>query len=118
MSRYDGPRPKYRAVPLTLGEANAFVGAVHRHNGQLPIVRIAVGAVDEKGVLRGVATAGRPAARALGAPTTLEISRVCSDGAPNLCSFLYARIVRAARELGYARLVLYTKEEEDGASLK
>lgn len=108
----------YRAVPITVTEAEAYIGAVHRHNGSPSVVRIAVGAIDENGVLRGVATAGRPVARMLSAPTTLEVSRVCSDGAPNLCSFLYARIVRAARELGYARLATYTKKEEDGASLK
>jgi hypothetical protein len=116
--RYQGPKATYRAVPVTLTEAEAYIGAVHRHNGKPSVVRIAVGAIDESGLLRGVATAGRPVAPGLGRPTTLEVSRVCSDGAPNLCSFLYARIVRAARELGYARLVTYTKEEEDGASLK
>lgn len=115
---YDGPRPKYRAVPLTVTEAKPYIAAVHRHNGEPSVVRIAVGAVDESGILRGVATAGRPVAIGLARPTTLEVSRVCSDGAPNLCSFLYARIVRTARELGYARLITYTKDEEDGASLK
>lgn len=116
--KYDGPRIHYRAVPLTLAEANAYVTAVHRHNGKIPMARIAVGAIDETGTLRGVALATRPVARGLGHPTTLEVARVCTDGAPNLCSFLYARIVRAAKELGYARLVTYTLTEEDGASLK
>lgn len=115
---YTGPRPKYRAVPITLAEANCFVETIHRHNGALPSARLAVGAIDGSGTLRGVAIAGRAKARGSDHVTTLEVSRVCSDGAPNLCSFLYARIVRAARELGYARLITYTKAEEDGASLK
>lgn len=116
--KYDGPRVHYRAVPLTLAEANAYVATVHRHNGEIPMARIVVGGVDEDGILRGVALAMRPVARGLGHPMTLEVARVCTDGAPNLCSFLYARIVRAAKELGYARLVTYTLTEEDGASLK
>jgi hypothetical protein len=40
------------------------------------------------------------------------------DGVRNACSALYAAAWRAARALGYRRLVTYTLAEEGGASLR
>ena len=49
---------------------------------------------------------------------TLEVTRVATDGAHNACSALYGAIRRAAKALGYTRLVTYTLQEEPGASLR
>ena len=50
---------------------------------------------------------------------TAEVTRLCViDGARNACSFLYASCWRAARALGYRRLITYTLPEEGGASLR
>lgn len=57
-------------------------------------------------------------ARKLDDGKTLEILRVCTDGTPNTCSFLYARCARIARLMGYERIITYTLEEESGASLR
>jgi hypothetical protein len=107
-----------RAVPLHLGEANNFVAQHHRHN--LPTVggKFAVGAADDTGKVIGVAIAGRPVCRRLEDVTTLEVLRVCTDGTPNACSFLYARTAKIARLMGYERIITYTLTSESGASLR
>lgn len=104
-------------VPITLREARRFVGEHHRHN--LPQVgwKFGVGVHDGQ-QLRGVGIAGQPKARMLQDGTTLEILRVCTDGAPNACSMLYGALVRAGKALGYRRFVTYTLATEPGASLR
>lgn len=110
--------PALQVVPLTVEEANGYIAAIHRHNGPLPTARLAVGLIDSDALVRGVAIAGIPKARVLMARGTLEVSRVGTDGVRNGCSMLYAAITRAARALGYRRLVTYTLEQELGASLR
>jgi hypothetical protein len=106
-----------QAVPIHIKEANAFIAKYHRHS--LPTVggKFAVGAV-ERGKLVGVAVAGRPVARLLDDGKTVEVLRVCTDGTPNCCSFLYARVAKIARLFGYIRVITYTLEEESGSSLR
>src|SRR5262249_13306552 len=89
------------AVPLHLREANAFVARHHRHN--LPTFggKVALGAADDSGKLVRVAVAGRPVARRLDGGRTLEVLRVCTDGSPVACSFLYARCARVTGLMGY-----------------
>jgi hypothetical protein len=102
---------------LHIREANEFVAKYHRHS--LPTVggKWAIGAaVDSK--LVGVAIAGRPVARRLDDGKTLEVLRVCTDGTANACSFLYGRVARIARLMGYSRIITYTLQDESGASLK
>jgi hypothetical protein len=76
------------------------------------VIRIA------EGELRGVAIVGRPVARKLDNGWTLEVNRVCTDGARNACSMLYGAAWRAAKALGFRRLITYTLPEEGGASLR
>jgi hypothetical protein len=73
-------------------------------------------ALDEKVV--AVAIVGRPVARRLQDGWTCELTRLASDGTRNACSFLYGRAWRAARALGWRRMITYTLASEDGASLK
>jgi hypothetical protein len=49
---------------------------------------------------------------------TLEVTRLCTDGTRNACSFLYGAAARAAFALGYHRIGTYTLPEEGGASLR
>jgi hypothetical protein len=66
-----------------------------------------------------VACAGRPAARLLQDGVTCEITRVAVlPGEHNACSFAYGALRRAAKALGYQRVVTYTLEGELGTSLK
>lgn len=66
----------------------------------------------------GVAIVGRPVSRHLDDGWTLEVNRLCTDGSRNACSALYAAAWRAARAMGYKRLVTYILESENGASLR
>ncbi len=104
-------------VPVSFREAKDFVNQHHRHNPAPRGWKFGVG-VEEDGVLVGVAMAGRPVARALQTRFTLEINRVCTTGARNANSMLYAAIRRAARALGYQTIYTYTMEGESGSSLK
>ena len=68
--------------------------------------------------VRGVAIVGRPVARMSDNGWTLEVNRCCTDGSKNACSMLYGAAWRAAKALGYKRLVTYTLPEEGGTSLR
>ncbi len=104
-------------VPLHLKEANAFVRRFHRHSEPTVGGKFAVGC-EAGGNLVGVAIAGRPVCRRHDDGATLEVLRVCTDGTPNACSFLYARVARIARLMGYTRILTYTLDAESGASLR
>ena len=103
--------------PVTLAEANAWVEEHHRHHKPVPGAKFCVAVSDETGV-RGVAIVGRPVARMLDDGWTLEVNRCCTDGARNACSMLYGAAWRAAKALGYRKLITYTLPEEGGASLR
>lgn len=110
-------QPKLTVVPCDLDEAAAFVKQHHRHHRPGPGGKFAVAVADESGTIRGVAIAGRPVARMSHDGWTLEVTRVATDGCPNACSALYGAAWRAARALGYRRLVTYTLATEPGTSL-
>ena len=103
--------------PITLREARAFVSRVHRHHKAPQGGLFAVAASEGEEVV-GVAIVGRPVARMLNDGWTAEVVRLATTGARNACSMLYAAAWRAARALGYRRLVTYTLPEEGGASLR
>jgi hypothetical protein len=104
-------------IPLTLAEANAFVAFHHRHHRPVVGHKFSLGAVID-GQLVGVAIIGRPVSRMRQDGFTLEVTRLCTDGTRNACSFLYGAAARAAFALGYSRIGTYTLLEEGGASLR
>ncbi len=106
-----------RAVPLELKEANAFVDRLHRHHNPVVRDKFRVGC-EVDGKLVGVVQVGRPVARMLCDGKTLEVVRLCTDGTPHVCSFLYSRAARIAKEMGYERIITYILESEPGTSLK
>ncbi len=81
--------------PVTLAEANAFVAQHHRHHKPVTGHKFSIGCM-ENGRLVGVAIVGRPVSRYLDNGFTLEVNRLCTDGAKNACSMLYAAAWRAA----------------------
>ena len=105
-------------TPMDLSEANAFVEEHHRHNSPVPGAKYALAVSDESGAVRGVAIVGIPKARMLCDGWTLEVNRTCTDGADNANSMLYGAAWRAAKAMGYRRLVTYTQQAESGASLR
>jgi len=88
----DGPStsPSLRLLPVSLRCANAFVQEHHRHHRPAQGAKFAL-AVTLPGsdCICGVAIVGRPVARHLDDGWTLEVTRLCTNGAPNACSKLY-----------------------------
>lgn len=108
-------RSRLRIVPVTFRQACAFITEHHRHHQPPRGMKFAVG-VAHDGRLVGVATVGRPVARALDDPVTVEVTRTCTLGVSGANSMLYGAAWRAARALGYHRMVTYTQQGESGAS--
>jgi hypothetical protein len=108
---------KLSAVPIDLAEANVFVRRHHRHHGRVVGHKFSIGAAFA-GVIVGVVVVGRPTARMRDDGLTLEVTRLCTDGTKNACSFLYGAAARAAFALGYKRIGTYILASESGASLR
>lgn len=103
--------------PITLAEANAFVIQHHRHHDAVVGHKFSIGAYKD-GELVGVAIVGRPVSRYLDDGKTLEVTRLCTDGTRNACSFLYSACARIAKAFHYKKIITYILESENGASLK
>lgn len=104
-------------LPMPIAGAKAWVAMHHRHNKRIGGALFALAAASE-GRIVGVAIVGLPAARKADDMNTAEIRRVCTDGTHNACSFLLGAAKRAARALGYQRIITYTLPEESGSSLR
>lgn len=102
---------------MTLRTARQYVNANHRHHRAPQGGLFAVG-VEADGQLVGCAIVGKPVARMLNDGHTVEITRVCTDGTRNACSFLYRVCVRVANAMGYHKVLTYTLATESGASLR
>lgn len=109
-----------RVAPIGLKAANAYVVKFHRHHKASAGHKWSVAVRDDSGELRGVAIASRPRAGGLDDGDSLEVVRVCTDGAPNACSMLYGAVRRAAVAMGYEphRIFTYTLRTEPGTSLR
>lgn len=106
-----------RIVPVTLRAASAFIELHHRHSKPPRGWKFGIG-LQEGGAFVGVATAGRPVARAFDDGLTIEVNRTCTDGTRNANSMLYGAVWRAAKAMGYLRGITYTQHGESGASLR
>ena len=106
--------------PVTITRARMFVNEYHRHHRAPPGGLFAIGAAREgESELQAVAIVGRPISRMLDDGLTAEVTRLCvRDGVLNACSMLYAACWRAARAMGYRRLVTYILASEPGITLR
>ncbi len=104
-------------TPISLREANAFVERNHRHHKGVTGHKFSIGCTRD-GELVGVAIIGRPVSRYLDDGLTLEVNRLCTTGAENACSMLYGAAARAARAMGYQKIITYTLDTEPGTSLR
>lgn len=105
-------------VPCSMQDAREWVTRHHRHHRapESGLFALAVAVGDE---IKGVAIVGRPVARALQDGWTAEVTRVAVvEGVPNSCSMLYGAAWRAARALGWRKLITYTLASEPGTSLR
>jgi L-amino acid N-acyltransferase YncA len=104
-------------TPIFQKEAKEFIKKHHRHNYP-PVGSIFQIAVAKDNKIVGVVVVGRPVARALQNGYTAEVTRLATDGTKNCCSKLYAAAWRAARSLGYKKLITYILDTEPGTSLR
>lgn len=106
-------------VPISLEQAKFFIYRHHRHNKAVTGWKFGVGIKDDSTEdFLGVGVASRPIARANDNGITLELTRVCTLGAPNVNSILYGTLIKAGRALGYTRFITYTLTIEQGSSLR
>lgn len=105
-------------VPLSLREANAVVGSIHRHHPPVRGQRFSFGVIDDDGKIRGVCIVGRPVSRS-DPRRVAEVTRVATDGTANACSMLYGAAARACQAMGFESIQTYIlHDDEPGTSLK
>lgn len=103
--------------PISQEEAFEFIDEHHSTHDRPNGWKYGMAVNDGEKVV-GVAVVERPSSRHYDDGWTLEVSRCCTDGTPNVASKLYAACWRVAKNLGYKRLITYTiTETEDGTCL-
>ena len=106
-----------KTCPTTLKEANAFVGELHRHHDAVVGHRFSFGA-EVDGKLVGTVIVGRPVAPKTDQYQVAEVTRLCTDGTMNACSFLYGAAARICKIMGFKRIQTFILPTETGVSLK
>lgn len=104
-------------APVQFDEAAEYVRLHHRHHTPPQGHKFSLAAINADGVTIGVVIVGRPVARRRDDGMTLEVTRLCTDGTSNACSFLYGAAARATFALGYRRIGTYILKREPGTSL-
>ena len=107
---------KLRAAPISFADAADFVREHHRHHTPPVGHKFSIAAMAGEELV-GVVIVGRPVARKRDDGNTLEVTRLCTTGHRNACSFLYGCAARAAFALGYGRIGTYILKREPGSSL-
>ena len=107
-------------VGITKAHADEFVDRLHRHHDSDQGHRFSLGCWDlSRDVLCGVAVVGNPRAPVLAKlRRVVEVTRCCTDGTRDACSWLYTRAAERARIDGFAAIITYTLASEGGASLR
>ena len=107
-----------RVVPVTITDARKHIERHHSHH-HAPVGGLLACAVAEGDRVCCVAVLSRPVARMLDARGDVaEVTRVASDGTKHAASMCLAALARAARALGWQRLVSYTLLGESGTSYR
>ena len=110
---------KLIAEPIELKQAQAFINKLHRHHTAAVRDKFRIAAKNViGGDIVGVAQVGRPISRNLCDGYALEVLRLCTNGEKDVCSFLYSKCARIAKEMGYRKIITYILESEPGTSLK
>lgn len=106
------------AIPIELKDAQTYINQYHRHHIAAHRDKFRIAASSDGKDIIGVIQVGRPVSRVLDDGHTLEVLRLCTTGDRNVCSFLYSRAARIAKEMGYEKIITYILESEHGTSLK
>ena len=107
---------RLHAAPIDFADAAEFVREHHRHHTPPQGHKFSIAAMAGSETV-GVVIVGRPVSRHRDDGLTLEVTRCCTTGHRNACSFLYGAAARAAFALGYRRIGTYTLKREPGTSL-
>jgi hypothetical protein len=102
---------------VDLSDANAFVARHHSHHATVQGHLFSLGCF-EGGRLCGTVTVGRPVARRLDDGTRVEATRCCTDGTTHAASMLLGAAARAAFAQGFAQILSYVLDSEDGTSYR
>ncbi len=100
----------------SLRDANEYVRQHHRHHKPVAGHKFSIGC-EADGELVGVIIAGRPVSRYLDDGFTLMLQGYAPTERRTLAAF-YGAAARAAAAMGYKRIITYTLESENGASLR
>ncbi|MCE5277165.1 MAG: XF1762 family protein [Planctomycetaceae bacterium] len=103
--------------PISFRQACAFIVEHHRHHKPPQGCKFCISAVVGDQIV-AVAVVGRPVARRLDDGVTAEVTRLCTDGTRHAASKLYSACWRAARAMGYQRMITYILGCETGTSLR
>ena len=109
--------------PVSFSTARAFVLQYHVHCPPPVAWRFGMSVWNGSQMI-GVATVGNPVARAFNRRGIVEVNRLCvRRDIPallrwNAASMLYGRCARTAEQSGWHRIITYTREDEDGTSLR
>lgn len=122
----EGGGSPYQIRPIVRDQAFDFIDTHHRHHPKPQGWLWGTSVIDETGEVVGVIAVGRPGARKKQDGLTCEATRVCVlEGLPrvnghanSLCSQLYARAWRAAREIGFQRMRTLLMADEPATTLK
>lgn len=107
---------RLKLAPCDFDVAAAFVREHHRHHTPPVGHKFSLAAMLGDSCV-GVVIVGRPVSRRRDDGRTLEVTRLCTTGEANVCSFLYGAASRAAFALGYSRIGTYILKREPGVSL-
>ena len=107
----------FQVSPIRLSAANDFIFRLHRHHKEVQGHKFSL-AAWKNGKIVAVVIVGRPVARKTDDGIRLEVTRLCSDGTRNACSFLYGLARRVCSIMGYAALQTFIMETEPGSSLR
>jgi hypothetical protein len=104
-------------VPISFKDACDFVTKHHRHHRKPQGHKYSIACSDGQKIV-GVVIVGRPVSRHMDNGRTLEVTRLATDGTRNVCSKLYNAAWKAARNMGYTKLITYILQSETGTSLR
>jgi hypothetical protein len=111
------PPPRLQHRPISLEAAHAFIAQHHRHHMPVRGQKFSIAAhLDED--LVGVAIVGRPVSRIRDNGLTLELTRLCTLGTRNACSFFIGKATKATFALGFQRIGTYILQSENDVSLR
>lgn len=114
---------QFRLDRIAFRDAQRFVDKYHAHLPGPAGWRFGQGLWNGPELL-GVVTVGQPLARAFDPRQVVEVTRLCvRRDRPaalrwNACSTLYGWAAREAQLRGFRRIITYTRQDEDGGTLR